>query len=346
MEIVCPRCRGVLLDSSAALRCPPCAAEYPLIAGIPDLRLAADPLIEIVEDREKAARLAREAEGRSLAELVQFYFSITPEVPPDLARGFAAAKTVLGPARAGDRLDAWSERVVVPGQRVIDLGCGAGAWLPELTGRFRFVTGVDVALRWLVVARKALEEVGRSAQLVCANAEHLPFRAHTADAVVAANVIEHVARPESALDEIFRILDKDGVALLSSPNRLSLLPEPHVGVPALGWLPRATADELVRRTRGVPYGGIQLQTWPGLVDLVSAAGFRLVRVGPPAIGPRERATLGRGGRLGAAGYEAVRSWVPGGATLLRVVGPLLEVDAFKGPNRERIFVGRAAAQGA
>ncbi len=343
MEIVCPRCRGSLNAEPDSLHCAPCSASYPIVAGIPDLRLSPDPLIEIAEDREKALVLSREAEGRSLAELVSFYFSITPEVPPDLARAFTAAKTVLGPARAADRLDAWAHRVRLPGQRVLDLGCGAGAWLPELTGRFRFVTGVDVALRWLVVARKALEQVGRSAQLICANAEHLPLGPQVADAVVAANVIEHVAHPSVALDEIFRILDKDGVALLSSPNRLSVLPEPHVGIPALGWLPRHTADELVRRIRGVPYGGIQLQTWPGLMDIVSAAGFRLVRVRPAAIGARERATLGRAGQLGAAGYEFVRTRVPGGRHALKLLGPLLEVDAFKGPNRERIPVGRAAA---
>ncbi len=341
MEIVCPRCRGPLAAASDSLSCAACPSEYPVIAGIPDLRLAPDPLIEIAEDREKAARLAREAQGRTLAELVDFYFSITPEVPPDLVRSFTAAKTVLGPARAADRLQAWSERVRVPGERIVDIGCGAGAWLPELTSRFRSVTGVDVALRWLIVARKALEEVGRSAQLICANAEHLPLGPNVADAVVAANVIEHVGRPEAAIAEIFRVLDKDGVALLSSPNRLSVLPEPHVGIPALGWLPRGTADELVRRTRGVPYGGIKLQTWPGLMDLVTAAGFRLVRVDPASIGPRERATLGRAGRVGAIGYEALRTRLPGGQAVLRLIGPLLEVDAFKGPNRERIPVGRA-----
>ena len=342
MQIVCPRCKGPLSPDTSGLECGPCGVVYPVVAGIPDLRLTADPLIELAEDREKALRLAEEAPSRSLEDLLAFYFSITPEVPPDRVATYTAAKRVAGPARAADRLEAWAQRVRVPGERVLDLGCGAGAWLPELARRFQSVTGVDVALRWLIVARKALEESGQDAQLVCANAEHLPFPGCSADAIVAANLVEHLPRPDAALAEVFRVLDKDGVALLATPNRLSVLPEPHAGIPALGWLPRGVADELVRRTRGMPYGGVTLQTWPGLVDLISAAGFRRVRVEPGPIGPRERATLGPAGWAVAGALEGIRAVLPGGRLALRMVGPLLEVDAFKGPNRKRISVGREA----
>jgi hypothetical protein len=34
--------------------------------------------------------------------------------------------------------------------------------------------GVDVALRWLMVGQKRLQEAGVSATLVCASARHLP----------------------------------------------------------------------------------------------------------------------------------------------------------------------------
>lgn len=339
MDLVCPRCRHALVEASKEWTCGGCGSSWPIVAGIPDLRVAADPHIGVEEDREKAGRLAREADGRTLEELVSFYFSITPEVPPDRVRPFTSAKIHLGPARAEDRLEAWTRRVTLPGTRVLDLGCGAGAWLPSLTQHFTSVIGVDVALRWLVVARKALEEVGAQATLVCANAEHLPFADNVVDAVVGANVLEHVADAPRSLGEAVRVLDRDGVCLLTTPNRLSLLPEPHVGIPALGWLPRRVADELVRRVRGVPYGGVTLRTAPGLVDLASAAGFRRVRVHPPSIGPRERETLGRMGSLAAGAYELIRR-APGGRMGLQAVGPLLEVDAFKGPNKKVIPVGR------
>jgi hypothetical protein len=58
-------------------------------------------------------------------------------------------------------------------------------------------------------------------------------------------------------------------------------------------------------------------------------------------GGRERAELGPLEAAAARGLAAARS-LPGGDLAMKAFGPLLEVHAFKGPNRERIPVGRAA----
>ena len=48
----------MLVRSAHAHRCAACDADYPIILGIPDFRIFPDPWIGIVEDREKATRLA------------------------------------------------------------------------------------------------------------------------------------------------------------------------------------------------------------------------------------------------------------------------------------------------
>ncbi|MCO4771637.1 MAG: methyltransferase domain-containing protein, partial [Deltaproteobacteria bacterium] len=327
MELSCPRCASTLPQTSAgSIPCTGCGAQWPVVAGIPDLRVHPDPYIALDEDREKAERLAREGEGLSPAALVDLYFSLTPEVPPGLASGYRRGMLELGPARAEDRLERLQHDVPRFGQspRVLDLGCGAGAWLPSLGARAGELVGVDVALRWLVVARAVLRARGIEATLICGNAESLPLSRNSFDVVIAANVLEHARDAEASLNEVFRVLDKDGYAYIATPNRFSVLPEPHVGVPGLGLLPRAAADEIVRRALGVPYGGITLRGSLGWTDLATSAGFRRVQTRAPVPGRRERDLLSRPGRLAARALAATAG-NPVGRGALRALGPMLEV---------------------
>ena len=55
------------------------------------------------------------------------------------------------------------------------------------------------------------------------------------------------------MEEIWRVLRRNGVCYLACPNRFSLL-EPHYRLPFLSWLPRPMADRYVRMAgRGDAY---------------------------------------------------------------------------------------------
>jgi uncharacterized protein YbaR (Trm112 family) len=43
----CPICKGVLSLGPEQLICPPCDRAYPIVLGIPDLRIYEDPLIRV-----------------------------------------------------------------------------------------------------------------------------------------------------------------------------------------------------------------------------------------------------------------------------------------------------------
>ncbi|HYM13346.1 MAG TPA: hypothetical protein VEU62_21590, partial [Bryobacterales bacterium] len=87
---VCPRCKGRLEYTADSYYCDRCRLRFPVLCGIPDFRLAPDRYISIDDDRRKGRRLFEEAARRSFAEMLDYYYSITPEVPPDLARKFTA----------------------------------------------------------------------------------------------------------------------------------------------------------------------------------------------------------------------------------------------------------------
>ena len=105
---------------------------------------------------------------------------------------------------------------------------------------------MDIASRWLVVARRRLNDRGLFSPLLAADAESLPWPAASFDIVVADSVIEHLERPDLALAEIHRVLRPGGVFAAWSPNRLSLTPDPHVGLWGVGWLPKAFRSTYVK----------------------------------------------------------------------------------------------------
>jgi ubiquinone/menaquinone biosynthesis C-methylase UbiE len=75
--------------------------------------------------------------------------------------------------------------------RILDLGCGTGMFLEELTKRSKLVVGVDSSVEMLSIARK---RVGVTS-LVCADADHLPFLDRSFDVVVSVTLLQNVPEP-------------------------------------------------------------------------------------------------------------------------------------------------------
>lgn len=102
--------------------------------------------------------------------------------------------------------------------RVLDAGCGMAYGTQLLAGAGATqVIGVDVASAVLESVRPQMPD---TVELTVADIRSLPFPDDHFQAVVCFEVIEHVADPEPVLAELIRVLDRDGVLLVSSPNRL------------------------------------------------------------------------------------------------------------------------------
>ena len=84
----CPNCAGDLLERSSQFECSACGREYPILFGIPDFRTRPDRYLSLAEERAKAARLHEFGLNHSFAELLNFYYEITDDVPSDLAPSF------------------------------------------------------------------------------------------------------------------------------------------------------------------------------------------------------------------------------------------------------------------
>jgi SAM-dependent methyltransferase len=136
------------------------------VFGIVDFRLCPDPYIPLADEYEKARRLAEEGQRVSFENLVRFYWDITPGVAgPDVERYVRYA--LRGEARGGACLEALERHrgQARAEQACLEIGCGTGGFLLAARQRFGLLVGADVALRWLVIAKKRLENVREPIQL-------------------------------------------------------------------------------------------------------------------------------------------------------------------------------------
>lgn len=177
-----------------------------------------------------------------------------------------------------------AERAPLAGARVLDVGCGAGLLSEALARSGGIVTGIDLALESLEVARLHQLESGlprldyrnMSAEDLAA-AEPASF-----DVVTCLEMLEHVPEPASTVAAIAQLVRPGGHVFFSTINRhpkaylLAVLGAEYL----LGLLPRGTHDyarfirpsELEAWARSA---GLELVDVSGLELDATTGGFKL-----------------------------------------------------------------------
>jgi ubiquinone/menaquinone biosynthesis C-methylase UbiE len=94
---------------------------------------------------------------------------------------------------------------------ILDIGCGPGATLNELS-KIGKTVGIDVSKYVLQLARsRGIKNVRYG------NATKLSFANNSFNCVTAFDMLEHVKNDDTALQEIYRVLKTKGVVVLTSP---------------------------------------------------------------------------------------------------------------------------------
>jgi len=333
IEIVCPVCKADLREDKGdecVWFCLFCRRKFPVVFEIPDLRVFPDPYIDAEADRAKGLHVGARFNELSFAELVDFYYSITPAVPPQHARQYTRG-LMAGIARAEATLSSWESSVDGNGRArattVLDVGCGTAPFLAAAACRYEKLVGVDIAFRWLVVAKKRLAEAHSDVPLICACAEALPFPDGMFDRIVADSVLEHLSDQPQGLNEIFRVMRPSGYLFVSTPNKYSLGPDPHAGIWGGGLLPESWIAAYVRHKGGIPPKR-NLLSARSLSRLVEKAGFSSLQLQSPRVSKGQRRHFGKGMRLLIDVYELAKR-LPVSRPLLEKIGPLLHAVSRK-----------------
>jgi SAM-dependent methyltransferase len=154
---------------------------------------------------------------------------------------------------------------VKSGDLVLDLGCGAGRHAFEAYRRGARVIAADLdqkelpPVAGLFHAMRAEGEAAPPAQATAltADATRLPFADDTFDAIIAAEILEHIPDDVAAFAEIARVLRPGGTAAVTVP----------------AWLPERICWALSREYHEVPGGHVRIFTRAELSAKLTAAGL-------------------------------------------------------------------------
>ena len=155
---------------------------------------------------------------------------------------------------------------VSSGFRCLDIGCGDGLFGSLIRDRYHRLYGIDGSK----VALKDAVSRGIHTCLVDLDSGFLPFRDDIFDCISCLDVVEHIYDPERFIKEISRVLNRDGILILTTPNIrfIDFLKRILLN----GQFPKTSQDH------GSYDGGhIHFFTFKDIRDLLSANGFNILR---------------------------------------------------------------------
>ncbi len=152
-----------------------------------------------------------------------------------------------------------------PGDRVLDMGCGAGRHAFEMYRRGGDVVAFDQdgdELAGVLEIFGAMREqgevpLGAEADIKQGDALAMPFADEEFDRIVASEVLEHIPDDETAIAELVRVLRPGGTIAVTVPR----------------WLPEKICWALSDQYHEVEGGHVRIYTGDELVGKLRAAGL-------------------------------------------------------------------------
>jgi ubiquinone/menaquinone biosynthesis C-methylase UbiE len=122
-----------------------------------------------------------------------------------------------------------------PAGRVLDVGCGPGAFSEFLRGEGGDMWGLDFDHALVSASQRRLAAGG--SRFLVARVEQLPYRDSSFDACIADSILEHVPDWEGTLREATRVLRPGGLLVFYTANRLHPFQQEVNHFPFYPWLP-------------------------------------------------------------------------------------------------------------
>lgn len=109
------------------------------------------------------------------------------------------------------------------GKRIIEVGCGLGGFVANVSRDCGEVIGLDVSSKAFHIAKNVVTQLGikDKVSFVIGDAQFLPFKAQSGNILVCSETLEHVPDYERAFGELIRVTKNSGYLCLTVPNFLS-----------------------------------------------------------------------------------------------------------------------------
>ncbi len=165
--------------------------------------------------------------------------------------------------RSNLRVEA-AARILQPGRRLLDVGCGDGTLGMLVSERFEEICGIDISDRAIELAQRR----GIKAYKVNLNVERLPFDNNYFDTITCLSTLQFIYDVIFALRECHRVLRPGGKLILTVPNMRTIWRIFKLVV--LGEFPRTSLD-----SEGYDGGTLHYFCYRNQRNLLEQTGFKI-----------------------------------------------------------------------
>jgi ubiquinone/menaquinone biosynthesis C-methylase UbiE/DNA-binding transcriptional ArsR family regulator len=96
---------------------------------------------------------------------------------------------------------------------ILDLGCGPGVLLSDLSKHSNHVIGIDMS-KSMLQAAKDRNKSNKKISFIESNLEKIPLKEGSAETIIASMVLHHLSNPHLLIKEVDRLLTKNGTFCL------------------------------------------------------------------------------------------------------------------------------------
>lgn len=118
-------------------------------------------------------------------------------------------------------LDLLKKDIIPKKTKVLDIGCGSGIMTKDLVKKGCEVWAVDISQNMLNASKKTIGDTSKAHYSV-QDIEKLDLKSDFFDIVIASGVIEYLKEDNRAINEIKRVLKKNGVAIVTVQSNISI----------------------------------------------------------------------------------------------------------------------------
>ena len=120
--------------------------------------------------------------------------------------------------------------------KILDIGSGEGG-TSKVLSEGNDVTSFDMNKMRLLRQQNSFSNFN----ILCGSSSSLPFINNSLDLIILQDVLEHLDNREKLINNVYNMLDDNGMIYLSTPNRFSvinIIADPHWGFPLVSLLKR------------------------------------------------------------------------------------------------------------
>lgn len=218
-QLVCPVDQQSVSLAHEELRCAS-GHSYPIVLGV--------PVLLIRDVRKTKQDFTYERIARS--ELPEAEWRPSPDDPiHPVVQATVAATSGYMYSHLIDKLREYPiPEIRLPqadgDERLLDVGCGWGRWTASAARKDYKVTAVDPDIGFILTARTVVQQLGLTADFVCADARFLPFKPGSFDRVFSYSVIQHFSKADArqAFASVGRVLKPGGSALIQMASKFGI----------------------------------------------------------------------------------------------------------------------------